>query len=60
MDNKKELNIIGIEGNAFNILAKARRIALKNNMNWDKIKTEAKGGDYENLINVMTKYFKVK
>jgi len=60
MDNKKELNLIGTDGNAFIILAKARRVALKNNMNWDKIKAEAKSGDYEHLIKVMTKYFKVR
>ena len=58
--NKPVLKIIGNDGNAFAILGAARRVAKKNNMNWEEIIKEATSGDYDHLLCTMTKYFDVK
>lgn len=62
MTEKKKpvLKIIGTDGNAFAILGKAQRVAKQNGMDWDKIRTEATSGNYDNLLGVMMKYFDVK
>ena len=62
MKNEKKpvLKIIGTDGNAFAILGKAQRVARENGMDWDKIRTEATSGNYDNLLCVMMKYFDVK
>jgi len=62
MTEKKKpvLKIIGTNGNAFAILGKAQRVAKQNGMDWDKIRTEATSGNYDNLLCVMMKYFDVK
>jgi hypothetical protein len=58
--DKPTLKIIGTDGNAFSILGKARRVALKNNLDWNKIQEEATSGDYNQLLTTMTKYFNVE
>ncbi|PCJ57911.1 MAG: hypothetical protein COA65_08610 [Rhodospirillaceae bacterium] len=58
-ETKPELNIIGEDGNAFFILARASKVAKENNMDWDAIQKEAQSGDYDNLLRVMMKYFDV-
>ena len=62
MTEKKKpvLKIIGTNGNAFAILGKAQRVAKQNGMDWDKIRTEATSGNYDNLLGVMMKYFDVE
>lgn len=62
MKNEKKpvLKIIGTNGNAFAILGKAQRVAKQNGMDWDKIRTEATSGNYDNLLGVMMKYFDVE
>lgn len=62
MTEKKKpvLKIIGTDGNAFAILGKAQRVAKQNGMDWDKIRTEATSGNYDNLLGVMMKYFEVE
>jgi len=62
MTKKKKpvLKIIGTDGNAFAILGKAQRVAKQNGMDWDKIRTEATSGNYDNLLCVMMKYFDVE
>ncbi|MHA1881577.1 MAG: hypothetical protein ACTSUO_00840 [Candidatus Thorarchaeota archaeon] len=57
--NKPKLKLTGEDGNAFSILGRARKVALKNGMDWEKIKKEATSGDYDNLLRVMVKYFDV-
>lgn len=52
-------DLSGPEGNVFVILGKARRIALENDMDWNKIRTEATSGDYEHAKDTMRKYFEV-
>lgn len=56
---KPKLHLVGEDGNAFAILGKARKVALKNNMDWEKIKKEAMAGDYDHLLAVMTEHFEV-
>jgi len=57
---KPKLELLGQDGNAFSILGKAQRVARQNNMDWDKIKQEAMGGDYDHLLQTMMKYFEVE
>lgn len=59
-NEKPVLKLIGTDGNAFAILNKAQRVAKANGMDWDKIRTEATSGDYDNLLCVMMKYFEVE
>jgi len=56
---KPKLKIIGTDGNAFALLGKARRTAIKNNMDWTTIQKEATSGDYDNLLATLDKYFEV-
>lgn len=56
---KPELNVKGVDGNSFMLLAQARRVALKNHMNWLAIEQEAKSGDYDHLVQTLLKYFEV-
>ncbi len=58
-DNKPELQLSGVDGNAFMLLGKARKVALKNNMDWEKINTEATSGDYDHLLQTLMQYFEV-
>ena len=57
---KPALKILGRDSNAFAILGAAMNVAKKNNMDWEAIKKEAISGDYNNLLNVMMKYFDVE
>jgi len=60
MENKKpKLKILGEDGNAFFILGKAKQVANTNNMDWEKIQTEAMSGDYDHLLQTMMRYFDV-
>jgi hypothetical protein len=57
---KPKLVLVGEDGNAFYILGKAMRVAKKNGLDWEKIKTEATLGDYDHLLQTMMKYFDVE
>jgi hypothetical protein len=57
---KPVLKIIGTDGNAFAILGKARRVAIKHKLDWDAIQAEAMSGDYNHLLATMMKYFDVE
>ena len=57
---KPILKLVNEDGNAYNILARARRVALDNDMDWEKIKREATTGNYNDLLCVMMKYFDVE
>jgi hypothetical protein len=57
--SKPKLTLVGEDGNAFVILGKARRVAIRNEMDWDKISKEATAGDYDHLLQTMCKYFDV-
>ena len=57
---KPKLKLLGNNGNAFMILGLAQKVALKNNMDWNKIESEAILGDYDHLLQTMMKYFEVE
>lgn len=57
---KPTLSLIGEDGNAFAILGKARRVAIKNNMDWDAISKEAMSGDYNHLLQTIMEHFEVE
>jgi len=57
---RPKLKLSGQDGNACMILGLARKIALANNMDWEKIRKEAMAGDYEHLLLTMTEYFEVE
>lgn len=56
---KPTLELSGVDGNAFMLLGKARKVALKNNMDWEKINAEATSGDYDHLLQTLMQYFDV-
>lgn len=57
--SKPELNLRDADGNAMSLLAKARRVAQANDMDWLAIEQEAKAGDYDHLLQTLQKYFEV-
>ncbi len=57
---KPELELVGLDGNAFAILGRAKRVAQRTG--WtkeevDKMLEEAMSGDYDHLLQTMVKYF---
>jgi hypothetical protein len=65
MDPTKQpkLQLVGEDGNAFFIMARAievnRRAKYYTDPEMDEIMTEAKSGDYDNLLGTFIKYFDV-
>jgi len=60
---KPKLAILDSDGNAFAILAKAKKAALKAGWNRHQIRAfmdKAKSGDYNNLLQTCMKYFDVE
>jgi len=60
--NRPELKIINEDGNAFYVLGKAKNVARKAGWSKEKIDcfmTEARAGNYDNLLYVVQKYFDV-
>ena len=55
--SKIEIDLTGPDGNAFVLLAIARDLAIKLDLDWNYIHTEMTSGDYENLLQVMEHYF---
>jgi hypothetical protein len=51
------IDLTGPEGNAYCLLAYAKRIARQLNLDGDAITTEMKTGDYENLVQVFDNHF---
>lgn len=58
-EEKPKLELVGEDGNAFSILARARRVALDNGMDWEEIERIATSGDYDHLLVTMMDYFDV-
>lgn len=56
---KPILMLTGLNGNVFNLLSAARRVALQNDMNWRAIRDEASAGDYDHALQTLMKYFEV-
>lgn len=51
------IDITGPEGNAFCLLAYAKKYARELDLDYNKISSEMQSGDYENLIKVFDEYF---
>ena len=51
------IDLTGPDGNAFSLLAYAKRFAQQFDLDFNKIKDEMTSGDYENLIQVFDDYF---
>lgn len=59
---KPKVKLIGEDGNAFAILTRARKAALKAGWTMEqvgKFSTEATSGNYDHLLAVVQKYFDV-
>jgi hypothetical protein len=51
------IDLTGPDGNAFALLAYAKRFAQQLDLDFNKIKNEMTSGDYENLVQVFDNYF---
>lgn len=51
------IDLTGPDGNAFALLAYAKRFARQFDLDFSKIQGEMTSGDYENLIRVFDDYF---
>ena len=51
------LDLTGPDGNAFNLIGTASRLAKQLGLDKDAIQKEMMNGNYENLINVFDKHF---
>ena len=56
-EGKIEIDLTGPNGNAFCLLAFAKRYAKNLDLDYEKVKEEMTSGDYENLIQVFDSYF---
>lgn len=51
------IDLTGPDGNAYALLAYAKRFAQQLDLDFNQIKNEMTSGDYENLIQVFDDYF---
>lgn len=58
--SKPVLKLTGVDGNAFMLLAKAKRVAEANDMDWGEIQEEATSGDYDHLLQTLMDNFEVQ
>lgn len=58
--NKPTLKLIGVDGNAFMLLAFASKVAKAEGMDWASIRAEATSGDYDHLLSTLDKYFDIE
>jgi len=58
-DNKPKLEVSGRNGNSMAILARAKKVCLENDMDFDKIEDEATNGDHDHFMKTMNKYFNI-
>ena len=57
-----EVELIGEDGNAFNVIGKVKKALKKNNVPQETVTEfveEATSGDYDNLLRVVTKWVDV-
>jgi hypothetical protein len=54
---KIEIDLTGPDGNAFVLLSIAKDLCHKTGIEWGPVQNEMTSGDYENLINVLDRYF---
>lgn len=51
------IDLTGPDGNAFNLLAQANTLSRQLGLDADKITSEMKEGNYENLVQTFDNYF---
>jgi hypothetical protein len=56
-DRKPEIDLSGPDGNAFVLLALARRYARDLGLDWDAISAEMTSGNYYHLIRTFDRHF---
>ena len=56
-NQKRVIDISGPAGSVYNLLSVAHEYTSHLGLDWEKIKTEMKSSDYENLLKVFDKYF---
>lgn len=56
-DSVLEIDLTGPEGNAFVLIGHAKRWAKKLGLDPARVQSELMEGDYENLLQVMERYF---
>ena len=54
---KREINLLGPDGNAYFLLGTADRLGKQLDLDVDKILEDMKSSDYEHLIKVFDKHF---
>jgi hypothetical protein len=57
IDKTPVIDLTGPEGNAFCLMAYAKRFARQLGLNGDQIISEMKSGDYEHLLKVFDEHF---
>ena len=57
MGEKRKINLLGPEGNAFMLMAICQHKAEETGMDWEAIQADAIKGDYEHLVDVLEKHF---
>jgi hypothetical protein len=61
-ERKPELELVGADGNAFNLLGLARRAATEAGWlqeRWEAVRDRATAGDYNHLLSVLMEEFDV-
>ena len=54
---KREINLLGTEGNAYFLIGTARKFGKQLDLDVDSIVKDMKSSDYQNLIKVFDKHF---
>jgi hypothetical protein len=54
---KREINLLGTQGNSYFLLGTARKWGKQLDLDVDKVIDEMESSDYENLIKVFDKHF---
>ncbi len=57
VDQKPVIDLSGPEGNAYVLMGYAKQWASQLDLDFNKIIDEMMSGNYENLLNVLEKYF---
>ncbi len=55
--DKQIIDLSGPQGNAYFLMGIAKELSKKAGLDFDKILTEMKSSNYENLLNVFESYF---
>lgn len=56
-EDRKKIFLDSPDGNAFSLLALAKKTAEQLGMDWIEVKRGMTGGNYENLLKTFDKYF---